>query len=516
MRTHLVLLSLLLFGMAPACAPSPTPGPAPAPAVVDAAALSEVAERRILSETIRDHLDYLASDEMRGRDTPSPELEDAADYLVARFQELGVEPAGEEGGFIQRWPFEVLSLNRAESRALMEVDGDRREWRYAEEYFAIPSLPGQVEGVPVYAPDPATAAQGLPAEVAGAPLVVGLPEGLGPDFGLAIQAGMQAGAAGVVLLMDEETDASATFQLAAALEGGIAGEMPFPIIGLRHDVGQELLTSAGLEAGPGEVRVMENLVVSFQSTFEPEVHEVPNVVGMVRGSDPELADEYIVLTAHFDHVGVGPSDERGDSIYSGADDNASGTAALLEVAGAMASLPEAPARSVLFLAVSGEEKGLLGSAWFAQNPTIPAEGMVAALNMDMVSRNAPDTVHAIGEEYSTIGRLAHEVARDHPELGLVVAPDPEPEEQAFLRSDHFSFVEQGIPALMLTTWLHDDYHLPSDTPDRADEDKAARIARLAFLMAHRMADTPDPPTWTAEGEALLEQLAGQGPPPGQP
>ena len=490
--------------------------PAPAPAD-EAAVLWSVAEEAITVEVVRDHIGWLASDEMRGRDTPSPELELAAEYLVDELAVLGLEPAGDEGSFIQRWTFESAPLDRQESHAYVQINGDRRDWRYEHEYFALPGPPGPAEGTPVYAPDPASAMEGLPPQAQGAPLVVGLPDGLGPDFGMAIQAAMQAGASGVVLLMDEETDASATFQLAAALEGGAAAQMPLPIIGLAHEAGQELLESVGVEPEggrdpPAPVQVLENVILSFQSVFGEESAEVPNVVARLPGADPELAREYVVLTAHYDHVGVGPPDDRGDSIYSGADDNASGTAAVLEVARAFSQLPEPPARSILFLWVSGEEKGLLGSAYFAENPTVPLENIVANLNLDMVSRNAPDTVHAVGEEYSTIGELVYQVARDHPELGLVVAPDPEPEEQAFLRSDHFSFVEKGIPALMLTTWLHDDYHLPSDTPDRTDPDKAARVARLAFLLAHRLATQVEPPEWTEAGERLLRDLEQMGPP----
>ncbi len=509
MTRRIHLLTLLLLVLIPACgAPAPAADPpAPAAAPTSTAAASAAT---ILPETLRDHIHFLASDEMRGRDTPSPELEDAARYIEEELRSYGIRPAGDNGNFQQRWPFESLTLDQAASRAGVEVDGTFQEWEYAYEYFAIPGMPGPVEGTPVFAASPMAAIQGLPDATAGAPLLVNLPEGLGPDFGLAIQAAMQARAAGVVLLMDEEADASTVFQLAAALEGGAAGQMPIPIIGLRHDVGRELAAMGGVDAEEEGTRVLDGLTVSFRYSFDPETHDVPNVVGVLPGSDPELSQEYVMILAHFDHVGVGPADETGDSIYSGADDNASGTAALLEVARAMTTLTQAPARSVIFLAVSGEEKGLLGSMWYADNPTVDLDQVVAVLNMDMVSRNAPDTVHAIGEEYSSLGPLIQEISRTNPELGLVVAPDPEPEEQAFLRSDHFSFVQKGIPALMITTWLHDDYHLPSDTPERTDPDKAARITQLVFLTAHRLAETPERPQWTAAGRQLLQQIQAAG------
>ncbi|MEX2532253.1 MAG: M20/M25/M40 family metallo-hydrolase [Gemmatimonadota bacterium] len=501
---------LLLAVMGASCGPAAVETPAPPTAAVEASLL-EVAESSITAEKTFESLSFLAADDMLGRDTPSPELERAAEYLADQLGELQLEPAGDEGSFVQRWPFERLVLDAEESRARVEVGGETRDWRYSREYFAIPSPPVLVEGTPVYAPTAQAVTMGLPAEAAGQPLVVGLPDGLGPDFAMAIQGGMQAQVAGIILVMDEGTDEAAVHQIAQALEGGAAGEMPLPVMGLAYEAGRDFLAAAGVDpdgaGGPG-AQVLEGVRVEFSFAFDPTVDQVPNVAGLLRGSDPALADEYVVLTAHFDHVGVGPPDATGDSIYSGADDNASGTSAVLQVARAFTALPEAPARSVLFLFVSGEEKGLLGARHYAQNPTVPQEGLVANLNLDMVSRNHPDTVYGIGEEYTTIGRMAHEIVAEHPELGLVVAQDPEPEEQVFLRSDHFSFVQVGVPALMFTTWLHDDYHVPSDTSDRVDAEKAARVARLAFLLAHRIASDPARPEWTEEGRELLEGLGG--------
>jgi hypothetical protein len=500
-------VALLLLAPIWACASAEPPAP-PAPPAVPSVTPIEVAEARITAEAVQAHVSFLASDAMRGRDTPSPELEAAAQYLADRFGEMGLEPAGDEGSFIQRWPFQRLVAvpDQMEAR-FTGPDGEVR-WAYGTGFFAVPGATQPAAGVPVYAPDPATAAAGLPPETRGNPLVVTLPDGFGPDLIQAIQAGMQAGASGIVLIMDEEADAGVIHQYAAAMEGGAAGLLPIPTIGIRLDLGEALLVAAGVEPGGGRdppVR-LDGIELTFRFGFRETSDDVPNVAAVLRGSDPGLRDTYVVVTAHFDHVGVGPADDRGDSIYSGADDNASGTSALLQVADAFAALPVRPARSVLFLAVSGEEKGLLGSAWFARNPTVPGEGIVANLNMDMVSRNHPDTVYAVGEEFTEIGPLAREVAAAHPWLGLVVAPDPEPEEQAFLRSDHFSFVQEGIPALMLTTWLHDDYHRPSDTPDRIDADKLARVARLAFLLAHRLAELEAPPEWTEEGLELLRGL----------
>jgi hypothetical protein len=511
LRTRLSALALGLGLLAGCAAPAAPPTPAPAPTTAPTAAeLASIAERHLSPEAVFEHIAFLASDEMRGRDTPSPELERAAAYIADHFRTSGLESAGDaEGDYLQRWPFERLALDAERTTVAARAPGFERAFVYGSDYFAIPSPPRAITGSPLYLSGAEHIGMGLPQDARGRPLMVHLPDGLGPEFGMVLQAGMQGGAEGVVLLMDRETDASEIFQIAAALEGGAAGQLPFPVIGLGFEAAQALLAAAGIDLGDTSVpaTVLEEVSVTLDLVFEPRVDEVSNVVGLLRGSDPELADRYIVLTAHYDHVGVGPPDATGDSIYSGADDNASGTAVLMQVASALAALPQAPRRSIVFLAVSGEEKGLLGAAHYAANPTVPRDGIIANLNMDMVGRNHPDTLIAVGEEFTTIGALAHRIVRERPELGLVLAPDPEPEEQAFLRSDHFPFVEEGIPALFITSWLHDEYHLPSDTPDLIDRDKTARVARLIFHLTLDMANSEGEPRWTDQGRELLRTLS---------
>ena len=508
-RALYATLLLVLVGVT-ACAPS-TAAPTPAPAVPAAVETdrAEVLERHLTSDAIFRHIAHLASDEMRGRDTPSPELEEAARYIADHFRASGIGPAGDgDDDYFQRWDFERLEVDRTRTRLSGDGPGVAGDWRYGTDFFAIPSPPTPVSGPPFFLGTPERLSAGLPSEAGGRLLMAYLPEGLGPEFGMVIQAAMQVGSPGVLLLLDPDTDGAEIFQIAAALEGGAAGQLPIPVFGLAWEAWSPLLESVGVVPDDPEFepRLLEDLSFSMESAFAPRSDEVSNVVGIVRGSDPALAGTYIVLTAHFDHVGVGPPDATGDSIFNGADDNASGTAALMQIGAALAALPTAPRRSIVLLAVSGEEKGLLGSAYYAEHPTVPGEDIIANINLDMIGRNHPDTLHAIGEEFTTIGALAHRVAREHPELGLVLAPDPAPEEQAFLRSDHFSFVEKGIPALFFTTWLHDDYHLPSDTPDLIDQDKTARVARLVFHLTLEIANSDGEPRWTEEGRALLSQL----------
>jgi len=234
---------------------------------------------------------------------------------------------------------------------------------------------------------------------------------------------------------------------------------------------------------------------ALEAPVEVSEHEPPNVVGILPGSDPAHHDEYVVYSAHFDHVGVGLADETGDSIYNGADDDASGTAVMLATARAFSRLETPPARSVLFLAVSGEEKGLLGSEYFVANSPVPLEGVLMNINLDMVGRNHPDTVTAIGRQYTNLGEISDAIVERHPEIGLTIIEDPKPEEQSFFRSDHLQFVKRDIPAIFFSTGEHDQYHKPADEVQLIDEEKASRIARLVFLLGAEVASGEATPAW---------------------
>jgi hypothetical protein len=229
----------------------------------------------------------------------------------------------------------------------------------------------------------------------------------------------------------------------------------------------------------------------------------PNVAALLPGSDPGLADSYVVVTAHFDHVGIGPADDNGDSIFNGADDNASGTAVLLEVAEALAALPTAPRRSILFLAVSGEELGLLGSQLYLVSPTIPASRMVANINLDMVSRGPANEAWVVGYGLSTLGLLAQAVSDQVPELEIEAVSDEYLSTDLISRSDHFAFALRHIPAVGVFGGFHPDYHTPDDEADRIDASKAARVARMATYLAATVATLDDAPHWTALGEAVM-------------
>ena len=236
---------------------------------------------------------------------------------------------------------------------------------------------------------------------------------------------------------------------------------------------------------------------------------VPNVVGLLPGANPELRDEWVVFTAHFDHVS-GPADESGDGIYNGADDNASGTSAILEIAQAFAALADKPARSLAFVLVSGEEKGLLGARHFAGGASIPSEAQVANINADMLSMNWPDSIFVFGGEFSTLGSTLDGVMASHPDLGVAIMENRWPQMPLFRMSDHFAFVQEGTPGIFFFSGLHENLHRPSDEPEAVDAEKAARVAKLMFLLGLEVARAPEPPQWTEAGQEMLAELAEGG------
>ncbi|MEJ2206962.1 MAG: M28 family peptidase [Gemmatimonadota bacterium] len=184
-----------------------------------------------------------------------------------------------------------------------------------------------------------------------------------------------------------------------------------------------------------------------------------------------------------------------DSIFNGADDDASGTIAVVEVAEAFSMLARPPRRSMIFLTVSGEEKGLLGSRWFANHPTVPIEDIVANFNTDMIGRNWTDTVVVIGKEHSELGQIMNQVGGEHPELDMAPIDDRWPEQSFYTRSDHFNFARRGVPVLFFFTGTHDDYHQATDEVRRIEGDKAARIAKLVFYLSEEVANMDRAPMW---------------------
>jgi Zn-dependent M28 family amino/carboxypeptidase len=219
----------------------------------------------------------------------------------------------------------------------------------------------------------------------------------------------------------------------------------------------------------------------------------PNTVGILEGSDPKLKQEYLIYSAHMDHIGITPG--LPDSINNGADDDGSGTVGVVELARAFSRLEARPRRSIVFLTVSGEEKGLWGSRYFSEHPTVPIHQVVADLNMDMIGRNWPDTIVAIGKEHSDLGTTLERVNRAHPELGMTAIDDIWPAERFYFRSDHYNFARKGVPILFFFNGVHPDYHQVTDSPDKINSEKEARILKLLFYLGQEVGNAPRRPQW---------------------
>jgi len=215
-----------------------------------------------------------------------------------------------------------------------------------------------------------------------------------------------------------------------------------------------------------------------------------NVVGILRGSDPQLAGEYILIDAHYDHVGIRPRPAGGDSIYNGADDDASGVVAVLEIAKAMAR-GAAPKRTLVFAATTGEEVGLLGTNWYIQHPVMPLDRMAANLEIEMIGRpdslaGGPGRAWLTGYERSTMGDMLAA-------SGIPIVPDGRPQQNFFRRSDNIAFARMGIPAHTLSSFnLHTDYHQPSDEVDKTDPQHMAAVIDAAIRAVRLLADGPKP------------------------
>jgi Zn-dependent M28 family amino/carboxypeptidase len=237
-------------------------------------------------------------------------------------------------------------------------------------------------------------------------------------------------------------------------------------------------------------RVLESWAV--WDTLPPDARiKEANIVGILRGSAPELRDEYILVTAHYDHVGVGRP-VNGDSIYNGADDDASGTAALIWIAESLAAAEVRPARSIVFAAVTGEEMGLLGTRWYIADPPVPLENTVANLNIEMIARPdpavGPGRTWLTGFERTTMGPMLAAA-------GLDVDPDPHPEQNYYERSDNIAFARLGIPAHTLSSYGgHGDYHTPDDETELADPDHMAAVADVAARAVVELANG-EAPVW---------------------
>ena len=494
----------------------PTAALALAACAAPAAAPTPAASAAITGEAMYEHIAYFASDALRGRDTPSPGLDSAAAYLVRHHQKLGLEPGGEGGTFYQHFPFPLRQLSAKGTQLRFTTPAGEQVLALGKDFAPGGGTTAPVSGALVYLGSGGDV-DGEAGSLSGRIAVFTLPgAGMSRDFRL-LRSQQQRiaerlGASAAIHIVDATWTESVLGMFAANATRparSYGGEAGYPSFLISSAAAQKLLGTAKLSldalartpaAATTKPVPLAGLTAALAAPVESlDDATAPNVVAILRGSDPVLKDEYVVISAHMDHVGVGRPDERGDSIYNGADDNASGTSALAEIARAFVESGERPRRSVIFLHVSGEEKGLLGSRWYSDHPTVPLEQIVANINLDMIAYNAPDSIVVIGKDYSSLGETMNRLNAANPDLGLIAADDIWPEERFFFRSDHYNFARKEIPALFFFSGVHRCYHRPCDEPDFIDADKAARVATLALYTIREIANADARPTWVPAG-----------------
>jgi hypothetical protein len=471
-------------------------------------ALERAAQTITAADVLR-RVSLLAHDSMMGRDTPSRGLELAAMHVAGEFRRAGLRPAGGSGTYVQRFGLTRWTIDTAQSTVELAVGPSRGVARIGTDArYVLGNIPAAVERGDVVLVAGLASDSGLNVKDRMVLFVADFTRQPPAALNQRISELVQARPKAVFVLSNRD---SATFaqrletaaQPRSSRDAEWATEQSAPIIEIHERALTSILEKAGIDPNrwrrlqQGGSRPVPGLTIELRVTRKVLEHaQAPNVVGILEGSDPLLRTEYLVYSAHIDHIGITAG--QPDSINNGADDNASGAAGLLELVDAFSHAGVRPRRSILFLAPSAEEDGLLGSAHFTEHPTVPLDRMVANINMDLIGRNWRDSVIAVGLEQSSLAQTLQQVVQAHPELAMTPIPDRWPEERIFYRSDHFNFARKGVPILFFTSGTHPDYHRPSDEPDRIDGEKEARLVRLIFYLGAAVANADSRPRWTEE------------------
>ncbi len=421
---------------------------------------------RISADSLRGHLSFLASDLLKGRDTPSPGLDIAAEYIAAQFRRAGLEPIGDDGYFqTARWTVRAPDS----SGFSLTIRLGERAFRLAPDQISMTSTEAiDLDAVPVVKLDP-NDDDIDPAEVADRVILADLPD---PRNAPAEQREEVFRTNHEFLNRMAANKASLVMIPARNPHGGTGlgdGHLvdpegpPDDRFSPRHAEGSNLLTihdpdiiDALSDSPMGPTGATLSLHIDA-----PEDRPVTlrNVVGLLRGSDPQLSDTYILVSAHYDHIGMG-SPVDGDAIYNGANDDGSGTVSVIELASALATLEHRPKRSIVFVTFFGEEKGLLGSRYYARHPVVPIEKTVAGINLELVGRtddieDGPQNNRAsmTGFDYSDVGPIFQAAGET---VGVRIVKHPKNSDLFFGRSDNQALADRGVPAQHA---LH-DVHVP--------------------------------------------------------
>jgi len=554
-----VCSSVLTLGLLTACVYQQSDDQS-ASYVREIAAATKTASGANAATRIKSDVAYLADDDREGREAGTRGHEQAARYVAARMENIGLQPGGENGWY-QQVPLRAGVARQDEvEMSVTAADGETTLLTNLEDFRLFPSLsgasfeisaPAVFIGYGVHAPELGhDDFEGL--DLSGKIVVyfVGVPNFFESEkrahFGSSALTRKEAairGAIGSITLLTTSRAKRAPWERLVANPQRASKTWVGPD-GKADISGSEIVGSAVLNMDAssmlfaGSVRSFKAVLaeadakggapkgfdlpvtVSMKGALDITDVTSPNVIGIILGSDPVLKDEYVVLSAHLDHLGVNErlQKEGKDGINNGALDNAMGVATMLEAAKRM--VEEGPlARSVIILAVTGEESGLLGADYFAHFPTVPIESIVADVNLDMplVLHSFTDVI-AFGAEHSSLGGVVETAAK---QAGVTLSPDPIPEQGLFTRSDHYRFVEKGVPSVFLVTgfenggeekfqeFLTTHYHKPSDdTGLPILYGDAARFADVNYEIARAIANAPARPTWN-EGDFFGELFASE-------
>lgn len=536
-----LLLGLLISAAAVAQDAPPAPAPAAPTAAESQARNAELnAVLPPAQAAMKAHVMFLASDAMRGRDAGSPEYDIAANYVASQFYAAGLRPAGDDGSYLQKVP--LIKVGPADMGKL-SLNG--QALTFGQDYLpgVNPASAETTLAAPVvyvgYGVSSPTRDDYAGLDVRGKIVAVvrGAPSGLDSEEaahfgGLPTKAAIARakGAVGIIALQTPEVSArmpmaktvataqptSVTWAEADGKGHIIGGGVP-TLATLSAAGAEKLFAGSGTSwakaasalSGKGKFRglaLKPRLDVAIKTVTTP----LPsyNVAGILPGSDPAVAPETVILSAHLDHVGVGTPNKKGATIYNGAMDNAVGIASLIEEAKRFKAAGKAPRRSILFLAVTAEEKGLVGSDYFANNPTIGKARMVANVNLDMpiITYKFSDVI-AFGAVRSSLGDIVKRAATT---AGATFSPDPMPDMALFVRSDHYRFVQQGVPSVFLwpgtsgpgkaavDAFFANNYHQPSDEVVQSppiDWESGERFINVNYQIARDIADAAQRPAW---------------------
>lgn len=473
-------------------------------------------EAAISPDDMRLRLGIIAADSMMGRDTGSPGAAATARYLAAEMARLRLQPAGDNGSYLQSVP---LQLRRTTSTATAFLEASEPATLDVTQILPVSGLGGLPQasrssgrGPLIFGGHILDAIEekdeiGLD-RLNNAVVIIrmGLPEGIDPAtieprLPMASLFSPMSPAAAVLLIAEESEEGFWQYAADTERKGAVELATPStdptapPFFMITRETAEQLL-GTGLESA--RLPRLDLGEFEFAMSDRTEAIEGWNVAAIVPGSDPAFAGEYVGLGAHYDHVGIGIP-INGDSIYNGADDNASGTVALLEIAEKLAfrAPRDRPARPTLFVWKTAEEHGLFGSEYFTDHPTVPREQIIAHINLDMVGRNHPDSLGVVGSRRlsTELGDLVDEVnqRQERPFIFDYSFDVPGHPEQIYCRSDHYSYARYGIPIVFFSTGMHEDYHAPSDEIEKIEFEKMARVTEMVYDLTLALGDRPTRP-----------------------